>query len=284
MDHNAAVICFLLFYRSRPCIFYQVSTLSDVNDLVSELEGEVFFRGHSNANYQLQPSIMRSNEWLSHESEMYNAIQIACPEEFENCNSCFERLVKMQHYGLPTRLLDVTSNPLVALYFACESNADQYGELVLIRSPKGTTPQYYNAETVSILSNLTSISFQDYCALLTHFSSVDYKKAASRLLDSVHREKPYIDMVDDLRGSCIVYALKKNDRIIKQDGAFILSGLIRSCEELDVFRYTSDKKIVVALIDNKKKMLKSLDTFSINEASLFPEIDKVAEYLKRKYS
>ena len=161
MDHNAAVICFLPFYRSRPCIFYQVSTLSDVNDLVSELEGEVFFRGHSNANYQLQPSIMRSNEWLSHESEMYNAIQIACPEEFENCNSCFERLVKMQHYGLPTRLLDVTSNPLVALYFACESNADQYGELVLIRSPKGTTPQYYNAETVSILSNLTSISFQD---------------------------------------------------------------------------------------------------------------------------
>lgn len=41
------------------------------------------------------------------------------PDEF--LGNRFDSLVKMQHFGMPTRLLDTTTNPLVALYFACES-------------------------------------------------------------------------------------------------------------------------------------------------------------------
>lgn len=43
-----------------------------------------------------------------------------CPNEF--LGNRFDSLVKMQHFGMPTRLLDTTTNPLVALYFACESD------------------------------------------------------------------------------------------------------------------------------------------------------------------
>ena len=41
------------------------------------------------------------------------------PQSFSECKSALDYLVQMQHYGLPTRLLDMTTNPLVALYFAC---------------------------------------------------------------------------------------------------------------------------------------------------------------------
>ena len=46
------------------------------------------------------------------------------PQSFSECKSTLDYLVQMQHYGLPTRLLDMTMNPLVALYFACQPADD----------------------------------------------------------------------------------------------------------------------------------------------------------------
>lgn len=41
-------------------------------------------------------------------------------------------LAYSQHHGLPTELLDITTNPMVALYFACESNPDDDGYLYFL--------------------------------------------------------------------------------------------------------------------------------------------------------
>ena len=109
----------------------------------------------------------------------------------------------------------------------------------------------------------------------------------ARLLHEVRLEKPaFLSEIkkDDLVSSFIVYALKNNDRIIKQDGAFILCGLSDGNRSLEEFRYRENGKKVVILIDGKKKLLEQLETFSINRAALFPEIECVAEYLKNKYT
>lgn len=81
---------------------------------------EIIYRGMSDAEWKLTPSLGRCMD-LSYGQEfnLVNSFLALRPEAFQELNTNFEILSKMQHYGLPTRLLDFTTNPLIALFFAC---------------------------------------------------------------------------------------------------------------------------------------------------------------------
>lgn len=271
-----------------------VSSVSEVSSFVSSLKEQentlLFYRGHANPNYSLRPSIMRTSRLQEKESELYHELLIDCPEEFERCHTHLEKLVKMQHYGLPTRLLDITRNLLVALFFACESQPETYGELVLI-SANHQEIKYPQSDTVSILASIPVFSAQkqrEFFSLASNpdITNLQFNTEAARLIHEVRLEKPAFQpeiIKKDVLNSYIVYALKNNNRIIKQDGAFIICGLNNRSGFLESFRYRHHGKKVVVLIDKKRRILEQLEAFSINRASLFPEIECVSEYLKNKY-
>ena len=97
--------------------------------VLGECDGsEIFYRGHADENWKLQPSIFRALNGVEKEHQLFRDMVAHTPRSFSECKSAIDYLVQMQHYELPTRLLDVSTNPLVALYFAC---AEEYtpGEL-----------------------------------------------------------------------------------------------------------------------------------------------------------
>lgn len=282
-----------VFYNTDMVELHFFSSISEVSTFISDLKHSenLFFRGHSDPNYFLLPSIMRNEHMKNNEDKMYQELLINCPESFEKCQTHLEKLVEMQHYGLPTRLLDITRNLLVSMFFACESNLKNYGEIVLISAEENDI-KYPQSDTVSILASLPVCSQHqqmDFCKWAKDGSITPEKfnRLAFSLLQEVRFEKPAFQSKiekEHLTENYVVYALKNNKRIIKQDGAFIICGLGNTEKSLSKFRYKQNGKNVIVLISNKKKILKQLDRYSINRAALFPEIECVSEYIKKKYS
>ncbi|MGN0488150.1 MAG: FRG domain-containing protein [Ruminococcus sp.] len=282
-----------VFYNSKKVEINFVKSLYGFNKILSEIKNDpnkkIFYRGHANANYFLIPSIMRKKSWKENEAEMYNELIINCPDSFEKCNTHLEKLVEMQHYGLPTRLLDITRNPLVALFFATESEYNSYGEVVIISADKDKI-KYPQSDTVTVLSSLPLFKYKDQKDIKTQAKKSatddDFNDSVPRLLHEVRLEKPaFLSQIkkDQVLDSFVVYALKNNNRIVKQDGAFIICGLADNYGMLNKYKYQNKNKRVIILIDKKKKILEDLDRISINHSTLFPEIECVSDYIKNQY-
>ena len=251
-----------------------------------------FFRGHSRFSHRLVPSIYRDPSWIAHEDVLFKELVLRCPNDFSGQESTFQALVKMQHYSLPTRLLDITTNPLVALYFACEPEGQprECGEVVVFRIPTAEI-KYFDSDTVSVLANISRrpSSFALPDTDLDRGAFNDHPQI-HYLLHEVKREKPYFEpMILRAHLESVVCVKPKldNARVIKQDGAFLLFGMNgRKIEPAEVpmgFLASSSRRLLVE--PSKKTFIrKQLESLGLTQASIFPEIDKVAEFIKQKYA
>ena len=107
--------------KSTPIVVNSVSEfIEKILQVKKETGTETFYRGHADKDWVLLPSIFRTPDGIANEHLLFREIVAHEPQSFLECKSALDYLVQMQHYGLPTRLLDVSTNPLVALYFACE--------------------------------------------------------------------------------------------------------------------------------------------------------------------
>lgn len=273
--------------------------LGNLESLSKDSDYEFYFRGHSNKDYTLTPSIYRNPGWIKNEHKMFRELILRCPDEFHELGTTFQKLVKMQHYALPTRLLDITGNPLIALLFACQDNTvkgnkgkekSTDGEVIIFRIPKDKI-KYFDSDTVSVISNISKqpfgfefkikedetpeeFSLQDSIKSLVH--DICYEKSFF---------KPKINP-EHLKSVICVKPMLDNPRILRQDGAFFLFGVDGKKEQCsripDEYIHKTELRLIIKHKE-KETIRKQLEALGVNEGRIYPEIDFVASYVKDSF-
>lgn len=277
----------------------EVRSVADVIDFVKANAMRIFhtstnsmslYRGQSDYTWHLLPAVYRGGQF-DFESIYIKELERIRPSDFVG-QSSFDKLVKMQHYGLPTRLLDVTSNPLVALYFACSNHLERDGAFYYFSAPTF----WYDNWAIQIVMEYV----------------MNPENYIDRFVARVRHMLPEVFRTDARAKEIVLHTLgvpahavlpkRTNQRIQQQSGAFFLFGMsmekqepnkmtpgrIPFCE-IDIDQEQRIAPIIKKLripAKCKSSILHELDLLNINEAFLFPELEyqskNVIQYVQRK--
>lgn len=276
---------------------HKITSVSDFVEYVMSWAREgkrpVAFRGEGFTGWRTQPKVFRPDVGLfDHEKSAVRDLISIHPQEFRDDETMFDRLVRMQHFDLPTRLLDVTINPLVALYFASaeykEDDKPQDGKVQALFLPEDRV-RYFDSDRVSCMANLANFTADEKREITAacKFDMAEFNKQdiVKRLLWFVRVEKPHFEAKIDprhLQHPVFVKPKMSNRRIIAQSGAFLIYGARRlTSREVD-----TDLRLSRAIVpaDKKPEIRDQLERLGIHASSLFPEIDKAAGWIAKRYA
>jgi hypothetical protein len=258
-----------------------------VKDINPDRDETLFFRGHPDKKFEFVPTAFREKE-KDAEQRFYREIMVEYPEKFMR-REHLSNLVAMQHYGIPTRLLDFSRNPLIALYFACETHPDTDGQVLCFKKKK-LEILHHNSDKALMLACLPQFSdeqkgeikrfCQEHSDVITD-KTIGDNRTMQRFLHEIRSELPAFEteiVGKDLLKSYFVATFKDNDRMKAQNGAFIICGL-----DKDNLQKIGEEAIRINIDHNsKKEILKDLKLMGFNSSTVYPDFERRAFMLREK--
>ena len=258
----------------------------------------------------MRPSEDCTFKLRANEGEILRGLIARRPEDFHGTNSALEQMVVAQHHGLKTRLLDVTRNPCVALFNACDprdaagykQKNDMSGRIHVFAFPKKLIKSF-DSDTVSIIANFAKLDrgFQNLLLGKTGEDSESddpgvqlqnlYSEALRRLYHYIRQEKPQFEKIIDPRDlvrAFVVEPKQSIERIRAQEGAFIISAfherferqqIQEKVENIPLYEYES----ISVPGKRKEHILQELDLLGFNRESLYPSLGEVADRITQLY-
>jgi len=219
----------------------------------------LWFRGHADASWSLLPGLYRGRVDAQFERELVRDFDLYSAPFLTGMGTttAFDRLFVMQHYGMPTRLLDWTESQLVALYFAVLSPESPEDATVFVLDP-------WRLNKVSL--------GQQSVPTIDHPSVSDYllrrdPEGSGRLVpgkDPIALRPPH-----------------HTERIRAQNGFFTVHG--HSQEPLDSFRFDGLSKIVIRSAA-KGRMLREVIKAGVSPKVVFPDLSGLCQDISLRYA
>ncbi len=243
---------------------YVTHPITSIGDLLARLKLDVkpkepvWFRGHSNSSWPLLPGYQRLKspppESMLIKRFKQNANLLAQNVGAER----FDWLFYLQHYGVPTRLLDWSESPLYGIYFAISANLKKDGALWALK------PLELNKLTTSIPKDSKFIPFFE-----------------DSQLDAYSTQSLEAGNLDGVLPMAAI-ATRNNVRIQAQLGVFTISHRTpKAIENIDngqhVIRYLITPQA-------KKQLSEELRLLAVSKFQLFPELASAGDLIKESLS
>lgn len=258
----------------------KIDTLDGIKDLLFDQErnadngryrSSFFYRGMPDASFDLSTSLTRN---CGDKAEMLetplleNFIKYVSIEDPTIDESIWKAMIVGQHHGLPTRLLDWTHSPLVALHFA-----NTEGNLADLDSRDCVVWRYDARELNKMLP-------QKYREALEKKRTFIF---SVKLLSEVANS---IDEYDkDMEGNSLVTIEPPSidQRIVNQYSFFAV--LPSGITNLETFLNDNTERTVKYVINRKLRwdLRDLLDQLNMNERTVYPGMDGIASWLARHY-
>lgn len=226
------------------------------------------FRGTGRANRGLHNALSRiGGNYSERERHLIRNFRKYAHRSFLGDESLWNWLALAQHHGLPTRLLDWTYSPYVALHFATADLEEFHddGEVWCVNFVET------NRKLPKVLRALLQEEGSDV------FTGHMLSRAADSLdaFDSLSRHEPFVLFLEPP---------SVDDRIVNQSALFSLMSNPRAKlhEWLAEHEHSYQRIIIPAAL--KWEVRDKLDQANISERVLFPGLDGLSRWLKRYYT
>jgi hypothetical protein len=263
------------FQEKRPRSFTEF--VAFVEAIQKKRTKSLWYRGCSDSNYRLIPRLYRHrkrtqvNELTELEYQLMTRFrQRSIPFHNKSLENDWESLFFMQHYGVPTRLLDWTENPFIALYFAVMSSSPVY---------KKNRVTYKKSAAVWILDpvcwNRHALKHESYDQgiLSTTDEQIKGYKPTARFTN-----------MNDL--PVALYGAHNSQRIVAQRGVFVIFGKNKSTME-KIFDLQNFPENCLTKVTLDKEVLpsirRSILNHGITESVVFPDLEGLAKEIRRTF-
>ncbi|PTX64194.1 FRG domain-containing protein [Kordia periserrulae] len=224
----------------------------EIKNIKSEFENPetLWYRGHSSSRFELKPSLLRFKNGVDREQFLFQRFKDYSAKIFRKNATDWETLFDMQHYGVPTRLLDWSESPGVSIFFAV-SNQFHHDE----------DGCFYILDPIA----LNSKSGQSNIKILSDDKDFKYQ--------SIYWEKKPFSAATPIA----IGPHFRNDRIYAQKGRFTIHGEVN--DPLDIQCPDVVRKIIIPK-EIKGSLNEFLQISNINALTIFPDMHGIAEYIK----